>query len=320
MRAAAQAQPNFALIKYWGKKDLDSNLPAVGSLSITLDSLWTRMTVEYSDDFGEDRLQVNGRSDQPMLPRIVHCLDLVAGKGRSPAMVHSQSNFPIGAGLASSASAFAALVVAAEAAAGGSRGTLPLARLAGRASGSAARSLFGGFAELTVIDEVIEVEQLLAHHDWPLQVIVALTAETAKPLGSGDGMIRSAATSPFYSSWVGQQEQDLTTAHAAVMTRNFDKLAAVAEHNCLKMHSVMWTSRPPIVYWNRSTLSCMETVRDLQNDGHAVFFTIDAGPQLKAVCLPDAATAVAAALAETPGVIRVMQSGLGPGARLLETE
>jgi len=320
MRAVAQAQPNFALIKYWGKKDLERNLPAVGSLSITLESLWTRMTVEFVKDGVPDLLQVNGQDNQPLKPRVARCLDLVAGKRRPPAIVHSESNFPIAAGLASSAAAFAALVVAAEGAGGGSRGALPLARLAGRASGSAARSLFGGCAELTPGDDDISVQQLAPHNDWPLQVIVALTTEAAKPLGSGAGMIRSAETSPFYSSWVGQQEHDLTVARAAVLARDFDKLAAVSEYNCLKMHSVMWTSRPSIVYWNQATLSCMETVRDLQQDGHPVFFTIDAGPQLKAVCLPEASAQVATALAATPGVVRVMQSGLGPGARLLEAD
>jgi diphosphomevalonate decarboxylase len=130
-------------------------------------------------------------------------------------------------------------------------------------------------------------------------------------------MIRCAKTSPFYSSWVERQEQDLEAARAAIGSRDFDKLAAVSEHNCLKMHSVMWGARPPIVYWNKATLACMETVRELQNSGHAVFFTIDAGPQLKAVCLPEATEAVRAALATTDGVHDTMQSMLGVGARLV---
>lgn len=320
MRAAAQAQPNIALIKYWGKKDLQTNLPAVGSLSITLDSLWTRVTVDFPDDGQPDRLQVNGEFSPGMLSRVSRCLDQVAGNDRLPALVQSESNFPIAAGLASSASVFAALVLAADRAAGRARDVLPLARLAGRSSGSAARSLYGGFTELRLAGETIETEQLLRPSDWPLQVVVAVTEEGAKPLGSGDAMIRSAKSSPFYASWVERQDDDLHAARSAVMARDFAKLAAVSEHNCLKMHSVMWTSRPPIVYWNRATLSCMQVVRQLQQDGLAVFFTIDAGPQLKAVCLPAAAAAVATALAETPGVIRIMQSALGAGARLLEPQ
>ncbi len=195
-----------------------------------------------------------------------------------------------------------------------------LARLAGAASGSAARSLYGGFVELTAGETEIEVRNIADNASWPLEVIVAVTAEDPKHVGSTEAMIRSARTSPFYSSWLEQQATDLETARDAVCERDFAKLAAVAEHNCLKMHSVMWGSRPPVVYWNQATLACMETIRVLQADGHGVFFTIDAGPQLKAVCLPETGKTVRAALDQTSGVIRTLLSGLGPGARLLEQE
>ena len=318
MRAVAQAQPNIALIKYWGKRDADKNLPAVGSLSVTLDALWTRMSLEFDDQLEQDTLAVNGSAAASMLQRVSHCVDLVAGKDRACARVESSSNFPIGAGLASSASAFAALVVAADEAAGSRHGTGALARLAGAASGSAARSLYAGFVELTAGDAEIEVHNIADSAAWPLEVVVAVTAEEPKPVGSTEAMIRSAKTSPFYSNWLEQQAGDLEAARDAVRQKDFAKLAAIAEHNCLKMHSVMWGSRPPIVYWNQATLACMETVRTLQADGHGVFFTIDAGPQLKAVCLPEAVAIVRAALDQTSGVIRTLQSGLGPGARLLQ--
>ncbi len=148
--------------------------------------------------------------------------------------------------------------------------------------------------------------------------MVAITDERTKPVASGDGMIRSAGTSPFYSSWLAQQEDDLSTARDAVRDRDFERLAEVAEHNCLKMHSVMWTSRPPIVYWNSATLACMEAVRELRAGGHAVCFTIDAGPQVKAVCLPASVEAVSAALAATPGVVDLLTTGVGRGARLVD--
>lgn len=320
MRAVAQAQPNIALIKYWGKRDVDKNLPAVDSLSVTLDTLWTRMSLEFDDQLDQDTLQVNGALAPSMLQRVSHCMDLVAGSDRACARIESTSNFPIGAGLASSASAFAALVVAADKAAASHFETGTLARLAGAASGSAARSLYGGFVELTAGETEIEVRNIADSRSWPLEVIVAVTAEEAKHVGSTEAMIRSAETSPFYSSWLEQQATDLVTARDAVCQRDFAKLASVAEHNCLKMHSVMWGSRPPVVYWNQATLACMETIRALQSDGHGVFFTIDAGPQLKAVCLPETGKTVRAALDQTSGVIRTLQSGLGPGARLLEQE
>ena len=114
MRAIAQAQPNIALIKYWGKRDIERNLPAVGSLSLTLSSLWTKMEVVFSADFEKDVMLVNDDEADDMLPRVVRCLNRIAGEKRPVVSVESHCNFPIAAGLASSASAFAALVVAAH--------------------------------------------------------------------------------------------------------------------------------------------------------------------------------------------------------------
>ena len=317
MKASAQAQPNIALVKYWGKRDRGRNLPAVGSLSITLGGLWTRMHVDFASA-GADALTLNGEDAPDLLPRVSRCLDAVAGPGRSPATVISESNFPVGAGLASSASSFAALVLATDRAIGGDRDRLTLARLAGAASGSAARSLYGGIVELTAGEEDIDLVPLSSADDWPMTVIVAVTDEARKPVGSGDAMIASAATSPFYSDWCARQGEDLDTARRAVEAQDFEALGAVAEHNCLKMHSVMWTSRPPIVYWNSATLAVMEAIRALREDGVPVFFTIDAGPQVKAVCLPTAADTVEQMLAGIDGVVRTLRTGLGPGARILE--
>ena len=320
MKAVAQAQPNIALIKYWGKRDHDKNLPAVSSLSVTLDSLWTKMSVEFGAESGADNLSVNGSPAPAMEKRVSQCIDFVAGTERAAASIVSEGNFPIGAGLASSASAFAALVVATAAACGKTHATQALAQMAGTSSGSAARSLYGGIVALTAGDDDIYVQPLLDEHEWPLEVIVAVTEKGEKPVGSGAAMIRGEQTSPFYSSWVERQDDDLETAKDAVLARDFERLASISEHNCLKMHSVMWSSRPPIVYWNSATLSCLETIRSLQSAGHAVFFTIDAGPQVKAVCLPESAATVLDALKETPGVLSLLRSKLGAGAKLLSAE
>ena len=316
MQATAIAQPNIALIKYWGKRDVARNLPAVGSISITLRDLFTRMRVDFDAALAADELTVNETPDFRMLPRLSACLDRVAGEQRSRARITITCNFPIAAGLATSASSFAALTVAGAAAAGRDAGGDELASLAGRGSGSAARSLLGGFVELSNTDDDIRVRNLLAPEDWPLAVVVAITRAGPKPVGSTEAMEISRKTSPFYQGWVDGQAQDLDIARAAVLERDFDTLGAIAEHNCLKMHSIMWASRPPVVYWNAATMRCLQTIRRLQGDGVPVFFTIDAGPQVKAVCLPDAADTVAAELGATPGVIDIMTSGLGSGARL----
>ncbi len=316
MQATAIAQPNIALIKYWGKRDVARNLPAVGSISITLRELFTRMSLSFDAALEADELTVNGAANTQMLPRLSQCIDRVAGTNRAHAKIVSECNFPIAAGLASSASSFAALTVAAAAATGEQHDRAALASLAGHASGSAARSLRGGFVELSNADDDIALSGLADAADWPLAVVVAITAKGPKPVGSTEAMEISRRTSPFYGNWVAQQDNDLTVARRAIQDRDFASLAAIAEHNCLKMHSIMWASRPPMVYWNAATMRCLQTIRRLQGDGVPVFFTIDAGPQIKAVCLPEAADDVEAALRATGGVVDLMTTGLGEGARL----
>jgi diphosphomevalonate decarboxylase len=274
------------------------------------------MHVEFDDALATDQLTVNEDSNEKMLPRLSSCLDRVAGESRPRARIVSTCNFPIAAGLASSASSFAALTVAAARASGKSFDVARLASLAGQASGSAARSLFGGFVELENVGDDIACHSLRDADDWPLTVVVAITESGPKAVSSTEAMEISRRTSPFYSSWVSQQGEDLDAARAAIASRDFRKLAAIAEHNCLKMHSIMWASRPPVVYWNAATMRCLQTVRKLQGEGTGVFFTIDAGPQVKAVCLPEHAAEVEAALRATAGVVDLMTTGLGEGARL----
>jgi len=317
MQAQAKAQPNIALIKYWGKRDIARNLPAVGSISITLADLYSEMQITVDPALANDVLLVNGDESRSMLARVSACLDQVAGRDRPSARVTSSSNFPIAAGLASSASAFAALVLAANTAFGCNKSEAELVNLAGRASGSAARSLLGGFVELENCDDAVAVKSLLEPEQWPLQVIVAITAPGQKAVSSGDAMEISRKTSPFYDRWVEQQSEDLGEARAAIRDRDLQRLGVIAEHNCLKMHSVMWAARPPLTYWNSATVACMQTVRELQAQGVDVFFTIDAGPQLKAVCAPDYAGTVRDALCATHGVVDVMVSGIGKGAELV---
>ncbi|MGI9232717.1 MAG: diphosphomevalonate decarboxylase, partial [Woeseiaceae bacterium] len=294
--------------------------PAVGSISITLRDLFTKMQVELDSNLDADSLSVNDSDDAAMLPRLSACLDLVIGNDRPRANIVSHCNFPIAAGLASSASAFAAITIAAAGAAGRTLETAELANLAGRSSGSAARSLYGGFVELENRGDDVALHSLRDRASWPLEIVVAITTKGPKTVGSTEAMEISRMTSPFYSEWVEKQEQDLTLAREAIRTRDFQKLAAVAEHNCLKMHSMMWASRPPTVFWNSTTMRCLQTVRQLQRSGFGVFFTIDAGPQVKAVCLPEHAEEVHSALATTDGVADLILTGLGDAARLLDAE
>lgn len=324
MRATAVAHPNIALVKYWGKQDSGRNLPAVGSLSITLDGLRTRTRLAFDDALDADLVALDGENGGAAGERVAACLDRFRERTgvRHFARVESESNFPVAAGLASSASGFAALVAAANAAAGTGLDIKTLARLAGGASGSAARSLYGGFVRLDrphAGETDISLTPLADAEDWPLEVVIAVTDPGPKPVGSTAAMLASEATSPYYGAWVAAQEEDLDEAAAAVAARDFDRLAAVSEYSCLKMHALTLSSRPGILYWKPATLACLHAVRELRAAGHGTFFTVDAGPQVKAVCLPEAAEAVAAALTAVPGVTGLLRSGLGGAPEITES-
>jgi len=319
--ATAIAHPNIALIKYWGKRDDAQNLPAVGSLSITLGAMQSRTTVQFDPALRADRVVLNGREDAVATRRATRCLDRLRARAglAEHALVESANDFVTGAGLASSASGFAALVTAGEAALGLRLSAAERADIARLGSGSAPRSLHGGFAILRNLDAGgVSCEPCLEATAWPLRVVIAVTSLAAKDVDSRDGMNRSRDTSPYYAEWVHSHAADLDAGEDCVRRRDFTALAELAEHSCLKMHAVMMATRPPLIYWTPATLACLQAVRELRGQGLAVFFTIDAGPQVKAVCTAEAAPQVARVLAAVPGVARIIESGLGPGAHLVD--
>ena len=230
MQETAIAQPNIALIKYWGKRDTQRNLPAVGSISITLRELFTRMAVEFDASLGADTLTVNGAPDHAMLPRLASCLDRIAGPERHRARIASDCNFPIAAGLASSALAFAAITVAAAAAADKELDRDSLASLAGQASGSAARSLFGGYVELKNMDNDIRCATIADAAAWPLSVVVAITEAGPKAVGSSAARDISRLPAQVGSAWIERQDEGLGWARAALVVRDVGRLAAGTAH------------------------------------------------------------------------------------------
>jgi diphosphomevalonate decarboxylase len=318
MRAVAVAHPNVALIKYWGKRARAGNLPATGSLSLVLGGLNTETSVRFDPALARDRVLLDGREDPETTARVTACLDVLRREAgvAAGAVVESRNDFPTGAGLASSASGFAALVTAGAGALGIELPPGRLAEIARLGSGSAPRSLLGGVVLLTNRDETTVCEQIVAPSDWPLEIVVAVTTSGPKGTSSREGMVQSEQTSPYYDAWVQTHPADLAAGLAAIRSRDFAALAELSEHNCLKMHAVMLTTRPPLIYWTPATLACLHRIQALRRDGVPVFFTVDAGPQVKAVCLPAAAGDVAAALAAVPGVLQILRSPLGEGARL----
>ena len=319
------AGTNIALVKYWGKRDKALNLPAAGSLSLTLKELGTRTTVRFGSHVGpEDRVRLNGNDPDPTTrSRIVAFLDLVRERAAigARAEVVSENSVPTAAGLASSASGFAALAVAASRAAGLDLSPAELSGLARRGSGSAARSIFGGFVEMqpgVLADGSDAVAEPVAEGEgWPVRLVVAVTTEGPKAIGSTEAMERTAATSPFYEGWIGSVPRDLQDARAAIAERDLNRLGSVAERSALRMHASAMAAGPAIFYWTPATLAAMQTVRALRDRGVPSFFTIDAGPHVKVLCEPADAPEVQAALAATPGVLRTLSTSPGRGARIL---
>jgi diphosphomevalonate decarboxylase len=310
MTTTASAHPNIALIKYWGKRQLAGNIPATPSLSITLDTLTSVTTVA---DARQDELLLNGEPSDNA--KVFDYLALLRTEFDVPPLhIDSRNNFPTAAGLASSASGFAALTTAINHHCDLGMSTAQRSDYARQASGSAARSIFGGYVGLNEPDWI--AEPLLEAELWPMQVVIAVTDTRQKSISSTEGMTRSAATSAFYDEWVSSTREDFQSAQTAVADRDFPKLASLAENSCLKMHAVMTTSIPAMLYWRPATLGCIEVIRQLQADGVKVFFTIDAGPQIKAVCEPAFAEQVAGVLASVPGVLSTTTVGLGSGARI----
>jgi diphosphomevalonate decarboxylase len=318
----ARANINVALVKYWGKRDAALNLPATGSISLTLDGLGTEARVGFGA--GEaDWLEVDGvPAVGNEAARLAGFLDVVRdGAGRRErARVAMRSHVPRGVGLASSAAAFAALALAASRAAGLVLDPCALSALARRGSGSAARSVFGGFVEWhrgTRADGADSVaEPLLAPEAWDVRVVVAITSTAPKAMPSREGMTRAAA-SPFYPAWLAGADADLAAARAAISARDLEALGLLAEHSALKMHAVGLAARPPLLYWRGATVDCLHRVWALRAEGVAAFFTIDAGPQVKVLCRPADAPRVTEALAGVGGVERVLTCGPGRGAEVV---
>lgn len=311
MTASATAHPNIALVKYWGKGDEASNTPATPSLSITLSDFASTTTVRRHDQ-PQDRIRLNG-SEQPD-PKIEGYLARLRQQFAIPPLaIESSNNFPTASGLASSASGFAALTAAINSECALGLDAAAVSGWARQASASAARSVYGGFVTLQA--PRWQAEALLEPADWPLNVVVAITSTARKAVSSTTGMRASRDTSPYFDAWCRQTQRAFDDGLRAVANRDFAALAATAEASCLDMHALMLASRPGLLYWNGTTVDCMHRVRALQADGVPVFFTIDAGPQLKAVCLPPAVDDVARALGAVNGVLRTHTLGLGGGVR-----
>lgn len=306
------ARANIALIKYWGKAATVGNVPAVGSLSLTLGGLETDTIVEPLS--GSRRLFE--LDDRPMADDEAARIRALAGRLGLAADVgfafRSRNRFPTAAGLASSASGGAAAVVALALAAGHSLDRERFVKEALQVSGSAPRSLVGGFARLdpTAVGATLREVATPAVDD--LRVLVAQARAGRKDVGSRDAMAAS-LQSPYFRPWIDSHRADLDAAEAALLAGDWSELWSLTEYSTLKMHALPLTSRPPVWYWTPTTLAILEAVRAARAEGLQGGFTMDAGPHVKVFCRADALADWRRRLESVPGVLGVLDASPGAG-------
>lgn len=323
--ATARACANIALVKYWGKRDAARNLPAAGSLSLTLGALITETTVELDPVLRADELVLDDAPARPTdVARISAFLDLVRAEAQisTRARVRTRNEFPTASGLASSASGYAALAVAATSAAGVAMSPRALSMLARRGSGSAARSIYGSFVRMHAghADDGSDAfaEPVASRLADRVRMVIAIVGGGApKTHGSRDAMEHTAATSPYYRAWLDLVPGDLAAAEGALAAADLAALGAIAEANALAMHASALAARPAIVYWQPATLALLAEVRALRARGVGAWATMDAGPHVKVLTSIDEADAVATALRAVPGTTEVLVSGPGSAASVI---
>jgi len=319
--ATAVACANIAFIKYWGNCEPDSRIPANGSISMNLAGLESRTSVAYSSNLKADRLFLGGEpAPQAVLERVSRFLDVVRTVAgiQGFASVESENNFPMGVGIASSASAFAALALAATRAAGLDLPEIELSRLARLGSGSACRSVPGGFVEWLVAgcEENSAAVSIASPEHWELVDCVAIVDREHKRVGSTEGHTM-AHTSPLQAARVDDAPRRLDICRQALLERDFEALAAVMELDSNMMHAVMMTSTPPLLYWKPGTVTVMQEVIDWRSSGVPVCYTIDAGPNVHVITLADHASEIIGRLKHIAGVLDVLSASPGGPARLI---
>jgi diphosphomevalonate decarboxylase len=320
--ATAQAFPNIAFIKYWGNRDNTLRLPMNDSISMNLDGLYTRTTVSFQPSLPFDELIINGHEVRGAgLERISYILDIIRGMANiyELAEVMSENNFPSGAGIASSASAFAALALAGSNAAGLSLSEPELSRLARRGSGSASRSIPSGFVEWQAgtSEEDSFAFSIAEPGHWNLVDCIAIVSASHKKTGSTEGH-SIAGTSPLQAARVADAPRRLEICRNAILETDFNTFASIVELDSDMMHAVMMTSTPALHYWKPASLEVMNCVRQWRMEGIPVCYTVDAGPNVHVICPETEANIIDKRLREINGVENVLVARAGGPAKIIE--
>lgn len=317
-KITARAHTNIALIKYWGKANQKLKLPMTNSLSLTLNDFYTDTSVLFNEKLTEDQIIFNGKTlTGKKAQRIIDFLDLVRSLAKLNvyAEVSTINKVPTAAGLASSASGFAALAAAASKAIGLELSKRDLSRLARQGSGSATRSIYGGFVEWKkgTSDETSYAVPFDEHVDWPINVVAVMVNQTEKQMSSSKGMQISVNTSPYYAAWKKVCAESLKKIKVAIKNHDFNEMGKIAEENAMQMHALTLSSSPDFTYFDADSLKVMDLVHQLRSNGLACYFTMDAGPNVKILVEKQNTDKLVNELEKEFGSDKVVVTTPGPG-------
>jgi diphosphomevalonate decarboxylase len=321
-RVTARAFANIALVKYWGKQPAAAgrdNSPATPSIALALDKLKTETIIERVDAPG-DRFFINDKpADASSFKRLTEYINLWRKQKLIDGhfVVSSQNNFPTRAGLASSSSGYAALAIALSAFSKRKLNLSQLSLLARIGSGSAARSVTGGLSALPNTKNPA-AKLIMPAGDIPWGMVIALTGEIEKDIGSRQGMELSRKTSPYYKSWIDCAEKDYRNMLKAIKRLDFTQIGEIMEANSLAMHSCMMASRPALIYWNNATINILQAIRKWRNDGLETYATMDAGPHVALMGHKHDLNRIAARAAKVAGVKAVIKCHPAVGAGIVK--
>lgn len=322
-KATAVSHSNIALVKYWGKGDEKLRLPVNSSVAISLDNLTTTTTVEFSNNLEKDEVELVGVGfEEGEVEKVSKHLDRVremAGISMR-AKVVSNNSFPKAAGMASSASGFSALSVAAAAAAGLNLSEKELSILARQGSGSASRSIPGGVSVWHAgnSSESSFAERIDYPKDWDLRVLLVMASDTSvKKVGSTEGMAL-APSSPYFKTAVSEAELNIERLKDAMSKGDYLAFGKVIEDECYRLHMLCMTTTPNILYWRGVTIEIFQKLLSMREIGINAYFTVDAGPHVHVVCQAKDVESIKTALEELSGIKTIIECGIGEGTRIIE--
>lgn len=322
-KATAQAHSNIALVKYWGKGDEKLRLPVNSSVAIALDNLTTTTTVEFREDLDTDEVELLGDGfETGEVEKVSKHLDRVRVLANISlkAKVVSKNGFPKAAGMASSASGFAALSEAAASAAGLHLSEKELSILARQGSGSASRSVPGGVSvwHAGTSSETSFAEPIPYPESWDLHVLLVMAEDTSvKKVGSTEGMAL-ATTSPYFNTAVSEAEKNIENLRAAMGKGDFRAFGKVIEDECFRLHTICMTTTPNILYWRGVTVEVFQKLLKIRESGVEAFFTVDAGPHVHVICQGKDVEVVKKSLGELSGIKTIIECEIGDGAKIIE--